>query len=73
MSRYLIIGIIDILVGLTCFVLCLILNITDRIILTLFVVAIGLANIAAYISEKKQKKKRMAELAEKWGIKDVGE
>lgn len=70
MSKHLIIGIIDILVGLTCFALCLILNITDRIILTLLVVANGLLNIAAYIYDKNRKKKRMAELAKKWGIKD---
>lgn len=68
--RCLVVGIIDILVGLTCFILCIILNRTDRIILTFFPVAIGLGNITAYISDKKQDKKKRAELAEKWGVKD---
>ena len=70
MKRRLIIGIIDIIVGLALFIACLILNRTERIMLTLFPVAVGLGTIAGYISEKRDRKRRMAELAKKWGIKD---
>lgn len=70
MKHHLIIGIIDILVGLALFILCIILNRTERIVFTFFSVAIGSGIIAGYISERRDHKRRMAELAKKWGIKD---
>lgn len=70
MKHYLIVGIFDVVVGLALIVLCIILGRTERIAFVFFPVAMGLGIIAAYISDKKQHKKQMAELAKKWGIKD---
>ena len=70
MQHRLVMGIIDILVGVICAIICIMLNRTERIALTFFPIAIGLGNLAVYISEKKQRKKQAAELAKKWGIKD---
>lgn len=70
MRHHLIIGIVDVVVGFALFILCLILNRTERIVLTFFPVAVGLGNIAYYISERRDHKRRMAELAKKLGIKD---
>lgn len=70
MRHHLIIGIIDVVVGLVLFILCIILNRTERILLTFLPVTVGIGTIAGYIHEKKQNKKRTAELAKKWGIKD---
>lgn len=66
--RHLIIGIIDVIVGLALFILCLILNRTERTVLTFFPVAVGVGTIAGYIHERKQHcwrnptKKEMAEI-----------
>lgn len=54
MRGHLIVGIIDIFVGLVCFVLCIILNRTDRIIIAFFPVAMGFGIISGYIHERKQ-------------------
>lgn len=70
MKHNLIIGIIDIVVGLALFVTCLILNRTEKNSTYVFPVAVGLGNIVAYISDRRDHKRRMAELAKKWGIKD---
>jgi len=69
MRGHLIVGIIDIFVGFACFVLCIILNRTDRIVIAFFPVAMGLGIIAGYIHDKKQHcwrnptKKEMAKIA----------
>lgn len=70
MKYQLILGIINVVIGLACFVLCIVLNRTEKIILTFFPVAVGLGNIAAYISDRRDRKRRMAELAKKWGIEE---
>ena len=73
MGQYLIVGIFDLVVGLALVVLCIILGRTQRIAFAFFPVAIGAGNIAYYISESRDRKHRMAELAElakKLGIKD---
>lgn len=69
MKGRLIVGIIDIIAGLACFILCIILNRTDRIMISLFPIAMGLGIVAAYISDKKQHKKQMEELAKMLGYK----
>ena len=66
----LILGIINTVLGLALVIACIALNRTERIAFAFFSVIIGLGNIVSYISDKKQKKKRLAELAKKWGIKD---
>lgn len=70
MKHYLIVGIFDVVIGLALVVLCIILGRTERIAFAFFPVAIGAGNIAYYISEIRDHKRRMAELAKKWGIKD---
>jgi len=66
--HHLIMGIVDIVVGLVLFILCIVLNRTERIILTFFPVAVGVGLIASYISNRKQTywrnptKKEMAEI-----------
>lgn len=54
MRHNLIMGIVDIVVGLACFVLCIVLNRTERIALTFFPVAVGVGLIVSYIHERKQ-------------------
>lgn len=70
MKHQLILGIVNVVVGLALVVTCIILNRTERIAFAFFPVAVGLGNIAYYISERHDHKRRMAELAKKWGIKD---
>lgn len=70
MKHQLILGITNIVVGLALVVTCIILNRTERVALAFFPVAVGLGNIAAYISDRRDRKRKMAELAKKWGIKD---
>jgi hypothetical protein len=69
MRHHLIMGIVDIVVGLALFILCIVLNRTERIVLTFFPVAVGVGLIASYISNRKQTcwrnptKKEMAKIA----------
>lgn len=71
MKHQLILGIINVVVGLACFVLCIVLNRTERIILTFFPVAVGVGTISSYIHERKQTcwrnptKKEMAKIMDK--------
>lgn len=69
MKHRLILGIVNVVVGLALVATCIILNRTEKIAFAFFPVAVGLGNIAAYISERRDRKRRMAELAIKWGIK----
>lgn len=68
MRHNLIMGIVDIVVGLALFILCVILNRTERIVLTFFPVSVGVGLIASYISNRKQTywrnptKKEMAQI-----------
>lgn len=70
MKHRLILGLINVVVGLALVVICIILNRTERVAFAFFPVFVGLGNIAAYISDRRDRKRRMAELAKKWGIKD---
>lgn len=70
MKHQLILGLINVVVGLALVVICIILNRTERVAFAFFSVFVGLGNIAAYISDRRDRKRRMAELAKKWGIKD---
>lgn len=69
MHHNLMTGIVDIIVGLALVVTCIILNRTERIAFDFLPVAVGLGNIAAYISKRKQPcwrnptKKEMAKIA----------
>lgn len=69
MKHQLILGIVNVVVGLALVVTCIFLNRTERIAFAFFPVAVGLGNIVAYISERRACKRRMDELARKWGIK----
>lgn len=69
MKHQLILGIVNVVVGLALVVTCIILNRTERIAFAFFTAAVGLGNIAAYISERRDRKRRIAELARKWDIK----
>lgn len=70
MKDRLILGIVNVVVGLALVVTCVILNRTERVAFAFFPVAIGLGNIAYYISGRRKHKRLMAELARKCGIKD---
>ena len=70
MKHRLILGLINVVVGLALVVICIILSRTERVAFAFFPVFVGLGNIAAYISDRRDRKRRMAELAKKWGIKD---
>lgn len=69
MHDNLIMGIVDVVIGLVLFILCIILNRTERIVLTFFPVAVGIGLIVSYIHERKQTcwrnptKKEMAKIA----------
>ena len=69
MRHNLIMGFVDVVVGLALFILCIILNRTERIVLTFFPVAVGVGLIASYIHDRKQTcwrnptKKEMAKIS----------
>lgn len=70
MKHRLVLGIINVIAGLALVVTCIVLNRTERVAFAFFQVAYGLSSIAYYISDRRDHKRRMAELAKKWGIKD---